>query len=158
MNLLGQPLLFVSYTSRHNCIKQFWRLPDLNRHILANQVLRYNWNNCFNCNVKPDWPELAGQKLVIQSISLYNLVLEVKSKTSKLPSCAGLTKLEKWLRSRSGTVLQDICSILLAIKEIMFVPSRLVSSWLLYHGLEFRDGDYKTLQVWDQFHAQAQDR
>ena len=38
-----------------NCIKQFWWLPELNRLILANQVWRYNLNNCFNCNVKPDW-------------------------------------------------------------------------------------------------------
>ena len=42
------------------CIKQFWRLLELNRNILANQVGHYNLNNCFNCNVNPDWPELAG--------------------------------------------------------------------------------------------------
>ena len=65
----------VLETAAPNCIKQFGWLPELNRHILANQVWRYNWNNCFNCNVKPDWPELAGKKPVIQSISLYNLVL-----------------------------------------------------------------------------------
>ena len=63
----GFPIKHIPYTHKSypnntsalNCIKQFWWLPELNRHILANQVWRYNWNNCFNCNVKHDWPELA---------------------------------------------------------------------------------------------------
>ena len=68
--------------------KTVWRLPELNRHILANQVWRHNnWNNYFNCNVKPDWPELAGKKPVIQSISLYNSVLMYSIQLWVIPRC-----------------------------------------------------------------------